>query len=215
MERESVAQSRRSSTRHSLRRRIKAAAATAVTAAGLTVAAAPSASATCAEFGMGFTNINIQMSNVNNSYWRGVLDRAAGNWNGLGVGTNIQRVSSSAGLYAPGEYGASYFGYYADFGDRLVNRRFTIYINARQITNYARPADYDRWNRVISVHEIGHALSLAHPQPQSASHPNGLPSASYSIMQYPPNDQWQLWDLPTGYDAKEVRRCGTGPYRGI
>lgn len=160
--------------------------------------------ATCYSGGMGFENINIAPVGVS-TYWWGVLDQAAYNWNSSGAGTSIRRVGSSGGTYTAGRYpdlsAKGWYGEYAFVGQRAYDRTFKIRINAALIERDANPNDYGKWNIAVTVHEIGHALSLA----------DNPPVSEYSIMKYPVTGGgrpgWGAYSLPTQYDVNEVRRC--------
>lgn len=190
-----------------------------VCAASLTLAAP--ASATCLRGGLGFTNINSQLINVQGSsfdYWIRILQASNKNWNDLGAGTRMGIASSSAGRVAPGEYDASWGGQYIPEGTRGYNAGFRIEINAKTIRKYyprSVTPSADHWNRVIMAHELGHALSMD-------DDPGNLPSGQYSLMKYPNfvgpfYDQfrdWGYYNTPTGFDRNEVIRCNKGAYTG-
>jgi len=168
-----------------------------------TTTSAQPAHATCYAGGLGFTNINIQPVSVGNpgSYWYQVLGEASRRWNNTGV-AQIATATQSSGKYTAGQYSGEYwdavYGEYAPSGTRGLDRGFVIRINAKAIArDEPNPNNHWAWNTAITVHEIGHALSLA----------DNPATAQFSIMKYPPNNRWGSYANPTSYDIQEVRRC--------
>lgn len=132
----------------------------------ITLSAGP-AEATYDQGGMGFTNLNLQPV-VSDSYWYGPIDVAAGRWNNSGAYTSIHRLTTgtSGGKIYAVERSTNWYGLYTWYNDKCVNRIFKIEVNAQLIRNNYDPSQHDAENKRVLTHELGHALSLAHGDPE-------------------------------------------------
>ena len=132
-----------------------------------TTLSAGSAEATYGQGGMGFTNLYLQPV-VSDSYWYGPIDVAAGRWNGSGAYTSIHRLTSgtSGGKVYAKIYPDSWYGFYTPYNEKCYNRTFQIQVNARTIVRDYPPSQHDAQNKRVLAHEMGHALSLAHGDPE-------------------------------------------------
>ena len=117
--------------------------------------------------GMGFTNLYLQPV-VSDSYWYGPIDVAASRWNGSGAGTSIRRLTSgtSGGKIYAVERNTTWYGLYTWYNQKCYNRTFKIEVNATFIRAKYAPSQHDAQNKRVLAHELGHALSLAHGDPE-------------------------------------------------
>ena len=96
----------------------------------------------------------------------------------------------TAGNY-PGE---TWLGLYTPSGTRS-NRTFLIQVNANEVSvvDAVSPGSFSQWVRWTSIHELGHALSLA----------DNPVTTWQSIMKYP-SASVVPYQSPKSYDVNDV-----------
>ena len=148
--------------------------------------------------GMPTRSFNVKTVGINDA-WVEIFDTSRQSWNNAGAGVTIGRNASAPSTFTAADYPASWLGLYTPYGSRHVDRRFMIQINVRGLRQQVPGphSKYLRWSRSVTVHELGHALSL----PDNPATP--LPS----IMKYDV-DRTKV-TTPTVWDASQVRRIYT------
>ncbi|CAL9547258.1 hypothetical protein SUDANB121_04380 [Nocardiopsis dassonvillei] len=143
--------------------------------------------------GVGTTRFTVRYGAVNDT-WIGFFNTGRSNWNNT-TNTNISitRTTSTSvnRVMTAGRYTENWYGLYSPSGTR-ANRSFTIRINARRLSEDSG-SNMTAWCRSTSLHELGHALSLA-------DNPN---TTRLSVMKHS-RDRTRI--TPYAYDTAEVRR---------
>jgi hypothetical protein len=141
--------------------------------------------------GMPTRSFNYRTEGINDT-WVGFYRDGNNRWNTSGARTSIGLNSGAAAWATAGNYSAAWWGLYTPYGIRGLNRTFRIQQNARTLARDAG-SNLAEWCRGNSVHELGHALSLA-------DNPN---TTRVTVM-----DQGVLATVrfPMAYDIEEVER---------
>ncbi|GAA1458777.1 hypothetical protein NE857_27595 [Nocardiopsis exhalans] len=143
--------------------------------------------------GVGTTRFTVRYGAVNDN-WIGYFNTGRINWNNTSnTNISITRTTSTSvnRVITAGRYTENWYGIYSPSGTR-ANRSFSIRINARRLAEDSG-SNMSAWCRSTSLHEFGHALSLA-------DNPN---TTRLSVMKHS-RDRTRI--TPYAYDTAEVRR---------
>ncbi|MEV7331897.1 matrixin family metalloprotease [Micromonospora sp. NPDC093244] len=131
--------------------------AAAALAAALVAAQAVPAPALAHWNGTGQLNayISIYPYNYNNT-WMAPLDRSLSNWNGTASPAYFYKDTLSSSTLTVTSYSDTWYGYYQACGSSCMYVR----VNSRTINRDA--SNFSNFVTSVVVHELGHALNLAH-----------------------------------------------------
>ncbi|MER6826161.1 hypothetical protein ABT352_09245 [Streptosporangium sp. NPDC000563] len=118
------------------------------------VAGATPAAAHYYNVGMAAPNFTVRPYSYNSS-WQGPMDRALSNWNATATPAYIGKSSGSSSTIVAASYSNTWYGLYTSYGSY-----FKIQLNSRTIS--ADASNFSNFVTSVFVHELGHALSLAH-----------------------------------------------------
>lgn len=127
-------------------------------AAALVLAMAASATPALAHWngtGQDIASIHIYPYSYN-STWQTPLNRALSNWNATSSPANFYKSSNSGSTLTVKSYSNTWYGYYTRCGGSCMY----VKLNSRTINR-----DASNWANFVTsvfVHELGHALNLAH-----------------------------------------------------
>ncbi|WP_017581884.1 zinc metalloprotease [Nocardiopsis valliformis] len=143
--------------------------------------------------GVGSPRFSVRYTGVNDTYVNR-FNTSRGNWNRT-TNTNVSITRSTSSsvnrTMTAARYNDSWYGLYTPSGTRN-NRRFVIRVNARTLARDSG-SNMTAWILSTTVHELGHALSLA----------DNPRTSSLSIMKHNRN---RTRTTPYAYDVSEVRR---------
>lgn len=176
---------------HSLRRSNRMKIGAVIASLAMLIGVIP-ASATYYAGGVGTNRFSVQITGVGDS-WNAHLKHGITKWNATfnTTGVLISNSSSSQRKMTAAQYSQTWLGLYSPSGTR-ANRSFLIQANSRETASMS-PAPPSDWARHVSVHELGHALSLA----------DNPAVSQISVMKYPSASSYP-YQNPTGYDISEV-----------
>lgn len=91
-----------------------------------------------------------------NSTWQGPMDRALSNWNATASPADFHKSTFSGSSITAASYSDTWYGHYQRCGGSCMY----VKLNARTIS--ADASNFSNFVTSTFVHELGHALNLAH-----------------------------------------------------